>query len=246
MKHFVSTRKWLLTALLLTILPSTVTLAAAIDVAPDKILGSKHDFTGLNKRAGVVAMPTLAFSDYGSPCVYCHIPPDKNQADANAMGSVPGWNRYEPATGAFNLYDSRTLDNKVKTPSPISLLCLSCHDGTIAINSLNNVPGPGGAGTYGTPGGSSLDGAGKLTTASNAYVGTNLQDDHPIGMIYDHLQDGDFVPKTGNPTLYPDKLLYEGTYVECNSCHDPHDDTYGNFLVESNVNSALCGRCHTK
>ena len=31
-----------------------------------------------------------------------------------------------PATDtAYDLYDSRTLDNKVKTPSPISLLCLS-------------------------------------------------------------------------------------------------------------------------
>ena len=36
----------------------------------DTILGSKHDFSGLNRRAGVVAMPTVAFSDYGNPCVY--------------------------------------------------------------------------------------------------------------------------------------------------------------------------------
>ena len=41
------------------------------------ILGTKHDFTGLNERVGVVAMSGLAFSDYGNPCVYCHIPPEK-------------------------------------------------------------------------------------------------------------------------------------------------------------------------
>ncbi|MFV2055529.1 MAG: hypothetical protein ACC707_03635, partial [Thiohalomonadales bacterium] len=45
--------------------------------ASDPILGSKHDFTGLNKRAGVVAMPGVAFSDYGYSCVYCHIPPEQ-------------------------------------------------------------------------------------------------------------------------------------------------------------------------
>ena len=42
--------------------------------ADDPILGSKHDFTGLNDRAGVVAMSGVAFSDYGYSCVYCHIP----------------------------------------------------------------------------------------------------------------------------------------------------------------------------
>ena len=37
--------------------------------ADDPILGSKHDFTGLNARAGVVAMAGVAFSDYGYSCV---------------------------------------------------------------------------------------------------------------------------------------------------------------------------------
>jgi len=34
--------------------------------------------------------------------------------------------------------------------------------------------------------------------------------------------------------------------VECSSCHDPHDNTYGSFLVEDNSGSALCLRCHVK
>jgi predicted CXXCH cytochrome family protein len=31
---------------------------------------------------------------------------------------------------------------------------------------------------------------------------------------------------------------------KCNSCHNPHDNTFTNFLVESNASSALCLRCH--
>ena len=104
------------------------------DAAPaGTILGTKHDFTGINKRVGVVAMSGLAFSDYGSPCVYCHLPPDRKDADSSAQGGIPGWNRNAPAVGAYDLYDSRTLDNKVRAPSPISLLCLSCHDGTMGV-----------------------------------------------------------------------------------------------------------------
>src|SRR3990170_8982445 len=61
------------------------------------ILGSKHDFTGLNQRAGVVAMQGLAYSDYGSSCVYCHLPPEKENADSGKEGGIPGWNRYVPA-----------------------------------------------------------------------------------------------------------------------------------------------------
>jgi predicted CXXCH cytochrome family protein len=125
-----------------------------------------------------------------------------------------------------------------------SLICLSCHDGTIAVNSLNNVPGPGGAGTYGTPGGAGLDGVGRLSSSSHAYVGTDLSDDHPVGITYDSTQDTNFQPKTGNGQSYPDKLLSDGLYVECTSCHNPHDDTYSDFLIESNASSALCLRCH--
>ena len=73
----------------------TAGLAAALllwglNVHSGTLLGSKHDFTGLNKRAGVVAMPTVAFSDLGSPCVYCHIPPEKGNVDSSKLGGRTG------------------------------------------------------------------------------------------------------------------------------------------------------------
>ena len=36
---------------------------------------------------------------------------------------------------------------------------------------------------------------------------------------------------------------HEGT---CGSCHNPHDNSNSNFLIESNASSALCLRCHIK
>ena len=87
----------------------------------------------------------------------------------------------------------------------------------------------------------------RLPSARASNLSTDLSDDHPVGITYDASQDPTgFVSKTGNPSSYPDRLLSEGMYVECISCHNPHDDTYSDFLVESNANSNLCTRCHTK
>jgi predicted CXXCH cytochrome family protein len=195
---------------------------------------TKHNFSS------PAYSPNAYFLGTRQVCVFCHTPHNGNIATA------PLWNHEDNPAQTYDIYDSPTLDMNISQPHEGSLICLSCHDGTIAINSLNNVPGPQGAGTYGTPGGSALDGAGRLTSASDAFVGTDLDDDHPVGITYDATKDNDFHAKTGDPALYPDKLLQDGIYVECSSCHDPHDDTNGNFLVEPNDNSNLCLRCHNK
>lgn len=199
------------------------------------ITTSKHNFTSQT------ASPNAFFWGTGQVCVFCHT---AHNASASA-GKL--WNHDINPGQSYIMYNSSTIDmNQSLTPHEGSLICLSCHDGAIAVNSLNNLPGPEGAGSYGTPGGAALDGAGKLTTASSAHVGVDLNDDHPVGITYDSTKDNDFHPKTGDGQQYPDKLLYQGLYVECTSCHDPHDDTYANFLVESNATSGLCMRCHIK
>jgi len=197
---------------------------------------TKHNFSSQTYS------PNAFFYGTRQVCVFCH---------ATHNGDVtlgPLWNHETNQAQTYTMYSSPTIDMTISPqPHKGSLVCLSCHDGTIAVNSLNNLPGPEAAGTYGTPGGSALDASGRLTVSSNAYVGTDLSDDHPVGVIYDASRDpSGFVSKTGNAQSYPDKLLSEGMYVECTSCHNPHDDTYSNFLVETNSNSQLCTRCHTK
>jgi predicted CXXCH cytochrome family protein len=195
---------------------------------------TKHNF------ASATYSPNSFFWGAQETCIFCH-----TVHNAGATGAL--WN-HETNTGqSYQMYGSNTIDmNQSLNPHEGSLVCLSCHDGTIAINSLNNLPGPEGAGTYGIPGGSGLDGSGRMATSSAAFVGTDLSDDHPVGITYDSTKDLDFHPKTGNPLSYPDKLLSDGLYVECSSCHNPHDNTYSNFLIESNANSNLCLRCHIK
>lgn len=195
---------------------------------------TKHNF------ASASASPGAFFYGATQTCVFCHTAHNGGQSYA------PLWN-HETNPPTYQTYNSPTMDMTVEQPHAGSLVCLSCHDGTIAVNSLSNLPGPEGAGNYGTPGGNNLDASGKLQSSSSAYVGTDLTNDHPVGVIYDASKDPTgFYAKTGNGQSYPDKLLDDGLYVECSSCHNPHDNTYSNFLVESNSGSGLCMRCHIK
>jgi len=221
------------------------------------ILGSKHDFTGLNQRAGVVAMPTLAFSDYGNPCVYCHLPTDKKGADAEALGAIPGWNRFRPAVDtAYDLYDSRTLNNKVKTPSSISLLCLSCHDGTLSVDMTVFKPdtwnkSEDAALHLRLNGGNSLMNCGKCHNGVAAHsieikhIGTDLQNDHPISMEYAGLnsKDTDFRPVDTAYGFNNGVKIYDNK-VECATCHNVHNPDV-NLLLRTGA-ERLCETCHIK
>ena len=77
-------------------------------------------------------------------------------------------------------------------------------------------------------------------------LGTDLTDDHPISFPYDpHLAIRD--ERLMHPrSLHPSLRLDAGGELQCTTCHDPHDDTYSDFLIESNAGSQLCGRCHLK
>ena len=211
-----------------------VVILAGATVSRSGVMETKHNFTSATYS------PNAFFYGTRQVCVFCHTTHNGDQS----IGAL--WN-HETNPPLYQTYDSPTIDMTIDQPNNGSLVCLSCHDGTIAINSLNNLPGPAGAGSYGTPGGAGLDGSGKLLSTSDAFVDIDLSDDHPVGVTYDASKDPTgFVAKTGNSQSYPDKLLDDGLYVECISCHNPHDDTYSNFLIESNDNSALCTRCHIK
>src|SRR3569623_1137533 len=49
-------------------------------------------FLGLYDGVGGVAMGGVAFSKYDTSCVYCHLPPERPEADSSAQGGNPGWN----------------------------------------------------------------------------------------------------------------------------------------------------------
>ena len=187
----------------------------------------------------------------GEICKPCHTP---HNADTGVTAS-PLWN-HEVTTASFTPYNSPTLTANVGQPTGTSKLCLSCHDGTVAIDSFG-----GRTGTvyitdsfYGGPSGGTL----------LSWFGTHLGDEHPLSFTYDSAlaqEDGALRDPTTTPSglggTISEDLLDGGNRMECTSCHDPHISRAVNgcssgchfggetlSLWKSNSGSALCMTCH--
>ncbi len=158
-------------------------------------------------------------------CVFCHTP-------HTAQPQAPLWNRRTPAA-TYVPYTSSTGIAQPGQPTGASLLCLSCHDGTIALGEVMSRPGV-------------ISMAGGVTTlppgATN--IGTDLSDDHPVSFAYTEQLAQTNGELTSPSTLTGRVRLDNAGQMQCTACHDPHDDTRGDFLVETTQASALCTTCH--
>lgn len=132
----------------------------------------------------------------------------------------------------------------VGQPTGSSKLCLSCHDGTIAIGALLNLPGPLLAGTLNVTG-PGITPQGTIAPTSAAYMGTDLRDDHPISFDYSMSYPSNSEIKSAS--AFPPEVKLDSTNkVQCTSCHDPHGTNYPKFMVTSVENGTLCAACHDK
>lgn len=160
-------------------------------------------------------------------CIFCHTP-------HHAQGQTPLWSRELPELNIYATYQSPTLNASTQQPRGASKLCLSCHDGTIALGNLSD--------------GYAVDaGLGTMPNdadpTQNPNLGTDLGDDHPISFTFPA------APELHAPASWPNEVrLEEDLYLECTSCHDPHNNQYGRFLVldSSLQQDALCITCHDK
>jgi len=177
-------------------------------------------------------------------CVFCHTP------HAASTTAKPLWNR-EDSGATYTMYNntwSSTIDMTVAgTPQGVSLACLSCHDGTVALDAFQNAPGAGG-GVAGSEGYTFVgaDAGNLFPAASFAMLGPDLTNDHPISVTYDPTADTAF----NAAASFTNVTLANGA-VECSSCHNPHDadgpaNNTATFLRGSNAGSALCLECHIK
>ena len=136
----VSNRLWMF---FLLVVP--LTLLADVDL-PTKfsnqgsIVNTRHNMTQSTIGSGAVTMNQFR-NDYGQVCVYCHTP-----HGANTAIDLPLWNRtYNNNT--YTTYDTlgtTSLTSNVSQPGINSLACLSCHDGTLGVDSIINMPGSDG------------------------------------------------------------------------------------------------------
>lgn len=177
--------------------------------------GSGHDFTG------------RSWLEKGRTCSVCH--------SYTRPGTVPSdtlLRNHTLTTASFIPYSSFTLKASVGQPEGISRSCLSCHDGTVAIDSFDGQIG---------------------TERAEKIVGPNLSEIHPVSFVYNdslamttgHLKRPSEPSGLGG-TIEED-LLKNGR-VECTSCHEAHNRfNQPNLLIKTDARGAngLCSMCHT-
>ncbi|HGG59063.1 MAG TPA: hypothetical protein ENK26_03990, partial [Gammaproteobacteria bacterium] len=163
-------------------------------------------------------------------CIFCHTPHGANTSVPNA----PLWNRQLP-TSTYTPYLSESIDaNDIAAePGGSSKLCLSCHDGTLAIGTVEVANGQIGQSfaMSGTSADGSMPPGRGASSGFTRRLGVDLTNDHPISFTYDsalaladgELRDPAVAAHIGNrsPGVKPVVPLELGK-LECMSCHDPH------------------------
>lgn len=270
----------------------------------NSIMNTRHNLTQSYIPGGFGNFMDYARNNYGEVCVYCHTP-----HGASKQVSVPLWNR-TINTSSYQIYNIALMSGQsANQPGASSLACLSCHDGTVAIDSVINMPGSGGylatqetsqsatfLNSWSNPSGIETLDHGVISSPSSSYfsgpyncnrchttgnvwgiadftpfnIGTDLINDHPIGVTLPDNTNYDFRVATGfsaNEFEFFDdngnneaetnevRLYFDGSAyrIECATCHDPHGvapspgaEMYPSFLRKSNGGSALCLTCHLK
>jgi len=197
------------------------------------ISGSAHDFGAFGWAQNQICLP-------------CHTP--HNAIVKDAAGVVLGgplWN-HQLSTATYTLYLDDSGNGVTGAVDTNSRLCLSCHDGTVALDSFGG-----------------LSGNQQLTNVK-ALIGTDLSNDHPIG---EHA-----IWPTPTPAYLVDPSLRDAAHimplrkmadgrlaVGCTSCHEPHNRKNTQHMLWVNNSgpattvdgrtvsgSALCMNCHKK
>lgn len=245
----------------LRFLAATVPVIAAT-FAFGEITGSKHDFTAASWSDQAICKP-------------CHTP---HNAIATGITGRLWAHTLSTATYTYHGTGTKPTDQITSTDSGTGAanqsdmdgatrLCLSCHDGTVALDSFLGKSGPVDGQVIGT--------AGHGDVVAN--LGTDLSNDHPVGykaMYKENIgtaghfrykplatataaglkfatsQDVNAAVPAGSLDQSGAAITYTNwPSVSCVTCHDVHNGsqpTERGLLRVSNVGSALCLDCHNK
>lgn len=197
-------------------------------LAPAQVV-SGGDVLGVHNLSTSGTGPVKGGSD---ACLYCHAPHSGVGTPNAALWSQT------LSVQTYTAYSSTTLKNAPLQPTlgGSSSLCLSCHDGTVAVGQTQ----PYGPFT--------------MTGSMNPgdMFGSGLQGSHPFSLKLPLVDAPDLQPAltTTHTTADPTKAvqLINGN-VECTSCHSPHvqsiDRMSQNFLVRDSSNGQMCLACHS-
>jgi len=229
--------------------------------------GSLHDMRMYAATKAGAGYADVHVDSMDRVCVFCHTPHNSIKPGGGDTSDYPLWNRVTDATLNYEPYKWATQMNKGTTDvdnvgefdisagqaifGP-SRLCLTCHDGTLAVDShsgsLTNAFGNGAQN-------------GGIMVSDRAKIGQDLSNDHPIGFNYNDIRlyreshslgavnaNGDHeiaksdltfatsvTPTAVGGTAYNDvqrqgaggrtikDVLYQGQIMTCATCHEVHN-----------------------
>lgn len=223
------------------------------------INGTVHDLGTVHNGMNYTASPV---DPQARICVFCHAPHNTYRLSTAPGGTgpqapsefdyLPLWNHTLQTDLSYTMYEngpgapqsghlaSQAMLNGM-TPGSSSLLCLSCHDGSVAVNSWGN------ANQVSQSTGTAIMAPG-YRIGQDKYLGNH----HPIGFDFVLAQLGDTEIRDPNTAmLTPDTFVVDHLYnskMECGTCHSVHNkgNSGEHLLWRSDQNSELCLTCHDK
>jgi predicted CXXCH cytochrome family protein len=220
-------------------------LAAALALAAEPGAGRADSIVNTSHNLSVSGPGPVTATSETQVCVFCHTPHDSNPTG-------PLWNHQLSSGVTYVKYSSPTMvayssQSSAPDPNGGSKLCLSCHDGTVALGSVGSRP------TLITLQGGKL----QMAPGDTGYIGTDLSATHPISFVVtDQLV---ATNNTNNPSglalnsvsamrADPDVHLDALDRVQCTSCHNPHSDanyaSSGVHFYNKALRSDPCVVCH--
>jgi hypothetical protein len=230
------------------------------------VCGAQDVYTGIESTVHNLSKtgpgPIKAVSET-QICVFCHTP--------HSAVVAPLWNH--SLSSAFYAVPSNAMNDWIhlksspqNPPDGDSRLCLSCHDGTVAVGSVVNLGGSATIVSMQDSGTLRLTGD-KLASGIPSNFGTDLSGHHPVSIEVNAalLKDKDaqcnnneITLRVCNPPpplkLRPTANLYvTGPHtnlgIQCSSCHDAHNDPVPGTTKFLRVQSEselpnFCATCH--
>jgi len=206
--------------------------------------GSGHDFsdgvTHYTPSSGTYDTGESTWNVGGQDkCTVCH------NAHTPGIGQ-PLWFHKLSTVASYTVYSTQTMDATPGQPTGTSVLCLSCHDGTVGINQY-------GWGAVYAP-------ADPTYTVPHP-MGSDISTDHPISFAYNGglaATDGflnDPAAINLNLTAFNgfvvtgtlEDVLLDAGQMQCATCHDVHNKfSNPHALNIPKAQDQICTTCHAK
>ncbi|HSH00196.1 MAG TPA: cytochrome c3 family protein [candidate division Zixibacteria bacterium] len=199
--------------------------ASALSEGSGSVFDSKHNLSVTGK--GEIKSNTET-----RVCIFCH-------SSHSASSEGPLWNHESTATPRFKTYERSTMNSAAEQPNGATKLCLSCHDGTIAVGAIRGLSRPIQM--------QSVTSSGAIPASRKSNFGADLTGTHPVSVK--------FLPDVAQaderlrwPPLDPagEVGVDANGYVQCTSCHDPHDDSKSERYPfwQKETFDEVCDVCH--